>query len=178
MATIKMDGENTTMMRDVIHARSLDSRDHESRHWVKTLWSQIKGDIPENWRICGENLYAKHSIYYENLINYFQVFSIWDENDICLDWRSTIEWCELLNLSTVEVIKYPLNSINYLEFHKYFVDKYSNTNEGYVIRNVEKFSNKDFSTNVAKYVRPNHIQTNEHWMYDKIIKNKLYNLEG
>lgn len=35
--TEKMDGENTTMYPDFIHARSLDSKDHPSRHYVKTL---------------------------------------------------------------------------------------------------------------------------------------------
>ena len=73
MATIKMDGENTTMTRDTVHARSLDSNDHESQHWVKSLWSQIRFNIPEGWRVCGENLFAKHSIAYKNLGSYFHV---------------------------------------------------------------------------------------------------------
>lgn len=33
--TEKMDGENTTLYRDGLHARSLDSRHHPSRNWVK-----------------------------------------------------------------------------------------------------------------------------------------------
>ena len=43
--TEKMDGENTTMMKDWYYARSLDSKDHPSRHWVKGLWGNIKHDI-------------------------------------------------------------------------------------------------------------------------------------
>jgi hypothetical protein len=35
VVTKKMDGENTTMYRDHIHARSLDRRSHPSRDWVK-----------------------------------------------------------------------------------------------------------------------------------------------
>ena len=31
----KMDGENTTLYADRLHARSLDSRHHPSRTWVK-----------------------------------------------------------------------------------------------------------------------------------------------
>src|ERR1035437_10829857 len=65
--TEKKDGECTSILRDSIYARSLDSADHESRHWVKSLWATIKSDIPEGWRICGENVYAKHSIFYKDL---------------------------------------------------------------------------------------------------------------
>ena len=74
--TEKMDGENSTLMRDYIYARSLDSKDHLSIHWLKGLWGNIKYLIPDNWRICGENSYAKHSIFYENLPSYFMVFSL------------------------------------------------------------------------------------------------------
>ena len=55
--TMKMDGENTTMYRDSIHARSLDSRSHPSRDWVKNLWSEkVAYKIDARLRICGENL--------------------------------------------------------------------------------------------------------------------------
>lgn len=44
--TEKMDGENTTMYRDFMHARSLDSKDHTSRHYVKTHQISDPGRIP------------------------------------------------------------------------------------------------------------------------------------
>jgi len=59
VVTEKLDGENTTLYRDYIHARSLDSRHHPSRAWVKALQASIGHEIPEGWRICGENLYAR-----------------------------------------------------------------------------------------------------------------------
>lgn len=71
VVTIKMDGESCTMYRDKIHARSIDSKNHPSRHWVKQFHSTIKYNIPKNWRICGENLFAKHSIFYNNLPSFF-----------------------------------------------------------------------------------------------------------
>lgn len=37
VVTEKMDGENTTLYRDFVHARSIDSRFHPSRTWVKAL---------------------------------------------------------------------------------------------------------------------------------------------
>jgi hypothetical protein len=74
--TVKMDGENTTLYRDRLHARSLNANPHPSRGWVKNLHAQMRHDIPEGWRVCGENLYAQHSIAYRNLESYFLVFSI------------------------------------------------------------------------------------------------------
>ena len=100
----KMDGENTTLYRDHSHARSLDSRHHPSRNWVKGLHGSIAHEIPEGWRICGENLYARHSIDYEELSTYFMLFSVWDADNRCLDWDSTCEWAELLGLETVPVL--------------------------------------------------------------------------
>lgn len=41
VVTEKLDGENTTLYRNYIHARSLDSRHHPSRAWVKALQASI-----------------------------------------------------------------------------------------------------------------------------------------
>lgn len=85
----KLDGENTSMYFDRIHARSLETENHPSRNWVKNLWAQKGYNIPEGWRVCGENMYAKHAIHYtkENgnaLKTYFYMFSIWDDRNVCL----------------------------------------------------------------------------------------------
>src|SRR3954463_3978029 len=64
--TVKMDGENTTMTRDSIYARSVSSdMGHPSRTFVKRLWGNIKHEIPKGFRLVGENMYAKHSIFYD-----------------------------------------------------------------------------------------------------------------
>lgn len=169
--TEKMDGENTNMYPDKYHARSIDSKDHESRHYVKSIWGRIKHEIPDGWRICGENLYSKHSIFYDELPDYFMVFSIWDENNICLSWNDTIDFSKFLGLITVPVInisiydeKYLKNLVNELNLEK---------QEGYVIRNYKSFHYDDFTKNVAKFVRASHITTDEHWMFSKTIPNQI-----
>ena len=114
IVTIKLDGENTTMYNDHIHARSLDSAHHPSRDWVKGLWGDIRYHIPKDWRLCGENVYTKYTIHYHGLKTYFYVFSIWDK-DTCLTWEDTLEWCELLGLTPVPVVYkglFDLNKIN------------------------------------------------------------------
>ena len=40
---------------------------------------------------------------------------------------------------------------------------FGNICEGYVVRNIEAFHISDFARNVAKCVRENHVQTDEHW---------------
>lgn len=166
----KRDGENTTIARDYYHARSLDSKDHESQHYVKKLWSEIRHDIPEGMRICGENLYAKHSIFYNDLESYFEVFSIWID-DRCLSWGETLEWCELLGLTPVPVFyigEYTDDLIKDLIITLNFDNV-----EGFVVRLFHNFNYEDFSTSVAKYVRKGHVVTDQHWKSKQIIPNKL-----
>lgn len=55
VVTGKLDGENTTLYRDGLHARSADSGHHPSRAWVKALHGRIGDAIPAGWRVCGEN---------------------------------------------------------------------------------------------------------------------------
>lgn len=74
VVTVKLDGENTSIYPDYIHARSIDGRNHWSRSWVKNLQGRIGYQLDQGWRICGENLYAKHSIKYDDLEDYFYVF--------------------------------------------------------------------------------------------------------
>lgn len=164
IGTLKYDGENTTMYTDYIHARSVDSRNHESRNWVKNFWSSISQDIPEGWRICGENMYAKHSIKYNDLKSYFYGFSIWNERNICLDWDSTLEWFELLGITPVPVI-YD-GPYNEAALSNLWTFNFNETeNEGYVLRVANEISYADFRNKVGKYVRENHVQTVKHWMH-------------
>ncbi|GAB4328293.1 MAG: RNA ligase family protein [Flammeovirgaceae bacterium] len=169
--TEKMDGENTTFYQDYFHARSLDSTHHPSRDWVKGLWGKIKHLIPTGWRICGENLYAQHSIHYEELSSYFLIFSIWNDKNECLSWEETIEYATLLNLHTVPVLgkgifeeKFIKNVVNHLDLKR---------QEGIVVRLADKFHFEDFQKSVVKWVRKNHVQTDEHWMNRAIVPNKL-----
>ena len=169
VVTEKMDGENTTLYRDHIHARSLDSSYHPSRDWVKRWHSSIAHDIPEAWRICGENLYAQHSVVYANLHSYFYGFSIWNADNICLDWSETEEWFALLGIDSPPVLYRGVWDVELIQaFH---VDE--KISEGYVVRLAGRFAYADFAQSVAKWVRKNHVQTDRHWMFSDINPNGL-----
>lgn len=171
IVTEKMDGENTTMYQNYIHARSIDSRHHDSRNWVKAFHSQICHNIPENWRVCGENLYAKHSIKYYNLESYFYAFSIWDANNKCLSWDDFIIWCNLIELTPVNVLYDGIFDENKLQ--SLYSTEDLTSHEGYVVRIADAFHFNDFKKSVAKFVRKNHVQTESHWMTQEIIPNEL-----
>jgi len=169
--TKKMDGENTTMYSNHIHARSIDSRGGVDRDWVKTMWAGIAHDIPENWRICGENLWARHSIAYDDLPSYFMAFSIWDDSNTCLSWDDTVQYLNLLNLHHVPVIDDSIwDEYMVRELHK-TLDH--NKDEGFVVRLADAFHYDNFDTSVAKYVRKGHVQTDKHWRHQEIVPNKL-----
>lgn len=175
VVTEKMDGENTTIYSDgYVHARSIDSAHHPSRDWVKTnVAPMMIGHLPEGWRICGENLYAKHSIGYTTLPSYFLVFSIWDERNMCLSWEDTMEWCNLLGLYMVPVLFKGMWNHEVVKGCFKPHSRYGNENEGYVVRISAAYHFDAFTMSTAKYVRANHVQTEEHWMYATVQPNGI-----
>jgi hypothetical protein len=173
VVTEKMDGENTSMYSNHIHARSLDSRHHPSRDWVKAFWGEINYLIPEDWRICGENVYAKHSVGYENLETYFYGFSIWNEDNVALSWDETLQWFEELRIEPVPVLYRGPFDLEVLKKLADTVDPLKS--EGFVARVTGAVHYDEFDLKFAKWVRKGHVQTNKHWMTEEVVPNGLKN---
>jgi hypothetical protein len=173
IVTVKMDGENTNMYPDYIHARSIDSNNHQSRDWVKNFHAGIKRKIPVGWRFCGENMFAVHSIYYHNLESYFLLYSVWDDDNFCLDWAATEAWANYLGIKRVPVLYDGIwNSSIVDHFYKNEID--GDPCEGYVVRLEERFHYNDFDKSCAKYVRKGHVKKDsKHYLHSKIVKNGL-----
>lgn len=167
VATVKMDGENTTLYNDGLHARSLIYEPHESRNYIKMLHARIAKDIPDGWRVCGENLYAKHSIHYTDLKAHFQVFSIWNARNECFSWEETLDYASLLGLETVDVIYEGPGDRELLQ------SLHREGTEGYVVRNKFGFSYSQYKNEVGKFVRANHVTTDKHWKSQKVEPNLL-----
>ena len=171
VVTEKMDGENTTMYNDHIHARSIDSDSHPSRSWVRNFWGSIAHEIPQGWRICGENLYAMHSILYTSLPTYFLGFSIWNERNICLSWDESIEYFAMLGIVPVPVLYrgvFDERVLRDLVKSSSIADK--TNHEGYVVRKAGSFTFGEFRNVVGKFVRKDHVQTVRHWMHGQPMK--------
>ncbi|ADV66012.1 RNA ligase family protein [Deinococcus maricopensis] len=169
VVTEKLDGENTTLYRDGLHARSLDPRPHPSRHWVKALQGRVGHSIPQGWRVCGENVYARHSLAYEQLESYFYLFSVWDEGNTALSWDETVRWAGVLGVPTPRVLYrgvWDEARVRALRVDEAVM-------EGYVVRVAEAFAYAAFARCVAKWVRAGHVTTDEHWMHRAVTPNGL-----
>ncbi len=174
VVSIKMDGENTSIYSNNSHARSLNSNiDSEDRRWIEAFRiSKIEGKIPENVRLCGENLFYKHTCYYENLESMFYCFSIWNDNN-CLSWNDTKILCNKLDIKLVPIIYEGIYDKELIlqKFSEYVAN--NGDVEGFVIRNVDSFDIEDFSINVSKYIRKTFVIPSAHWKYSKKTQNVL-----
>ncbi|MFI9105429.1 RNA ligase family protein [Streptomyces fildesensis] len=169
VVTEKLDGENTTLYADGLHARSLDSAHHPSRAWVKGLQGRIGREIPQGWRVCGENLFARHSIAYEDLESWFYGFSVWDGGSRCLDWDRTVRFLRRLGVPAPPVLWRGVFDERTLRRLRLDTVR----QEGYVVRTVEGFGQLEFGQQVAKWVRGGHVQTDTHWMHAAVVENGL-----
>ncbi|WP_431925916.1 RNA ligase family protein [Nonomuraea jabiensis] len=168
VVTEKLDGENTTLYADGMHARSLDSAHHPSRAWVKGLQGRIGGRIPAGWRVCGENMYARHSIAYQGLESWFYGFSVW-AGDRCLGWDDTVAFLRGLGIPAPPVLWRGPFDERALRGLRLDLDR----QEGYVVRAAEGFGREEFAGRVAKWVRPRHVRTDTHWMHATVVPNAL-----
>ncbi len=170
IVTEKRDGENTTLYTDYIHARSVTVDNHPTKNWIKNYQAQIGWNIPEGWRVCGENLWAKHSIAYDDLASYFEAFSVWNSGNICVCWDDSLEYLELMDIKHVPILYDGLWDESLIER---FTPKDTSRQEGFVIRLADEFHYSQFRSSVAKWVRKGHVQTSHNWKRQIIEKNKL-----
>lgn len=165
VALLKMDGENTTLYHgeDKFHARSLDSPYNWTRTMARQIHSVIQHDIPENWRLCCENVYAEHSIKYPDnyLEGYLYLLSIWEDKK-CLSYDETIEWAQFFDLPTPPELWRGTFEIKELEKIAKSLD--TSIEEGFVVRVTRSFNYDEFPEVVTKYVREGHVQTDVHWL--------------
>lgn len=176
--TEKMDGENTTLTSSVYYARSIDSVYNWTRSWVAKMHSILKFDIPENIKFVGENLFAKHSIEYNDLEGYFYLFSAWENKegeveDYCIPYDELCEYAELLDLPMPKVLYRGVFDIDIIKNIAKNID--FNKVEGFVCRLTDGFYRSEFEECVVKYVREGHVQTDEHWLKNAVQNGKLNN---
>lgn len=145
-------------------------------------WQNVCGhDSVFTEKLDGENTcisqFAIHSIEYKNLDSHFYVFGIRDGGKKWLSWEDVKFWCGVLDLPVVPVLFE--GKIETPEEHKKIVLSIANTRgsfdpydtitgkpttiEGLVSRPSAEFLVEDFSTLVSKYVRKDHVSTDEHW---------------
>jgi len=175
--TEKLDGENNCLSKHGVFARShvAPTTSAWTAH-IRQQWALLKNDLGD-LEIFGENLYAIHSIEYERLESYFYVFGI-RLYDKWLSWEETKFYAGCFDLPTVPEIKilqkpqdeemYAQDILQIVQKPSFFGSCDIHTEqpcsmEGIVTRNMGEYAVSDFVHNVFKYVRKNHVKTDEHW---------------
>lgn len=175
--TEKLDGENNCLNRLGVFARSHATPTISP--WTQKIrqrWQLIKNDLGDI-ELFGENLYAIHSIEYQFLEQDFYLFAV-----RCKDmWLSREEvqfYASLFDFGCVPELQIPTNIQDEKEYQKAVLEKVNSsglfaphdvhsglpcTIEGIVTRNAAEFPVDQFSHNVFKYVRKNHVKTDQHW---------------
>lgn len=129
--------------------------------------------------MCGENLYPRHNIAYhfESERDFFQVFGIYDDKNVCISWDDVEQWCDILGVKHAQVIyrgKYNRDAV-VSKFNGFKTRKRDDV-EGFVVRNADSFTFNEFAQNVGKYVRANYVLTDEnwtaHWTPNEVAKEK------
>lgn len=177
--TEKLDGSNACIKSDGVFARSHNKvAHHPSFDLLKSTYNQIKSLLKENQQIFGENCFAVHSISYNALPSYFFVFGIRENDSRWLSLDEVISRSNDLGLKTAPILfRGHVSSEKELQD---LVEKlckepsiFGGEREGAVVRITDSFLDESFSTSVAKWVRKDHVQTDEHWMFQKVVKQKL-----
>jgi hypothetical protein len=180
VVTLKMDGSNCMWTSEKITARNGYDAPHRSFDLAKAEHAKVKHLIPSNIQIFGEWLFARHSIHYVNelaLDQLFQLFGVYDR-DQCLwiSWAEVEDWAKRLGKITVPVVGFFTFDAKWQvekELDKLGWKAVDSGHEGIVARSVYPYYWGNLGTNIAKFVRANHVTTDEHWQQQAIVRNEV-----
>ncbi len=170
--TEKLDGGNTCLFNGEVFARSVTSPSHDGwmamvrRHHAWKTNSQEFKDIS----FYGEDLYGIHSIEYDAVEQYdtYRLFAV-RRNDEFLSWDDVKGFAAALDVNTVPVLSDGAEFETEESLTKFLKESTAQPSvlgpdrEGCVLRTPEAFPASEFGHEMCKYVRANHVQTDQHW---------------
>jgi len=195
---VKMDGSNATLVKDYdapVRARNGSHADHESFDMLKQLYYEkdIHNTLPEHLQVAGEWLYAKHSIHYTDsddcdcedqgpaLRDWFQVFGVFDTRyDLWLSWPAVERWADRIGFPTVPVVETGVyeewelwnGNAGQPDLETLAKNTVNQGHEGIVIRSKHPYHYGQFEQRLSKYVRNNHVKTEQHWSHGDVTPNE------
>lgn len=178
--TEKCDGSNLTYTRTAVYSRSHSGPPgHPSFHIAKATHAQIAHLLSEGLSVFCEYCYAVHSIAYGALPSYSLVFGVRDDvENVWWDWDMTTIQAESLGLPTVPLLF--RGAVRSEDELRDLTVRLSNepsalggAREGVVVRRAGQFKDAEFPKSLGKWVRKDHVQTDEHWMHQAITPQKL-----
>ncbi len=180
VATEKMDGSNVCLESDAVFARSHSGPPtHPSFDLLKAYHSGVKYLIDPDLQFFGEWCYAVHSIQYEALPAYFFLFGVRD--------KLSQNWCDFDNVTTfaaaIGAITPPVlwrgTFATRAALERAVMNSgqeqstFGGPREGLVVRWAEGYRDEDFDGAIAKWVRAGHVQTDDHWTRQTIVRQRL-----
>lgn len=193
----KIDGANIGISIDKDYAIKVQNRSHfvnSSSHkqfstiesWIEQHSSDLFQilDPPGRYILFGEWLFAKHSIYYTRLPDYFLGFDIFDVDN--KEYLSLEERNKKLNSTSIKKVETiatfndnGLTKKTLLDFLETTSNYYDGPIEGIVLRKTgvnQKIEDGHFFSDRSKLVRADFLQNiEEQWTRQKFVKNRLLN---
>jgi hypothetical protein len=171
----KMDGSNSCLQPEGVFARSHgQAPTHKSFDLLKQRYYALKHQLHPQEQIFLENCFAVHSITYEEMSDFCFVFGIREDNT-WISFDAVVQRCQELGLTPVPILwRGTVKSASELEKITTNLAKqpsvFGGPREGMVVRVADSFTDDQFATHLAKLVRKNHVQTDDHWMNQPIVK--------
>lgn len=154
VVTEKLDGGPLTFTRDAVYGRTPRMRTRPWDRPATALWAMISYRIPDDWRVCGESMYARRRIAYTDLPGVFLVHGIWDETGTLLGWDDTVDWAQRLELPVAPVL-YRGGSLSDARA-AWAARRTPETSEGFVVRHAGRITAHDLPLQIVQWVRPGH----------------------
>jgi hypothetical protein len=178
--TEKCDGSNLTYTRTSVFSRSHSGPPgHPSFDLAKATHARIAHELSLGLSLFCEYCYAVHSITYGALPDYSLVFGARDDREgRWWDWDMVVAQAADLGLPTVpELYRGQVSTARELEALTLSLaaqpSVFGGPREGVVVRQAGEFRDADFQRSLAKWVRHDHVTTDEHWMHQNIRAQKL-----
>ncbi len=178
--TEKLDGSNLTYTSENVFSRSHSGPPgHPSFALAKATHARIRHLISDGLSIFCEYCYAVHSLEYGGLPAYSFVFGVRDDRqDIWWDWEMVTQQAAELGLPTAPVLfrgsvatERDLEALTTSLAAK--PSAFGGHREGVVTRVAGEFAGAEFGRSLGKWVRKDHVQTDEHWQHQAIRPQKL-----
>ena len=172
--TEKMDGGNTCLFRGNVYARSTAAPTTDN--WFALVkryhvW-KTNDSFFHSFAVYGEDLYGIHTLeYYPFAPNEtFYMFALRgiQKREYFHSWDFVVKCAKTLIVPTVPVVYRGVFG-NVKDITEFFRDNLKTPSalgpekEGFVMRIADAFEADAFSHCVCKYVREDHVQTDEHW---------------
>lgn len=167
VVTEKMDGEISSFYSDgYYHPRSMTYSQHWSRDYAKSRAQAIALAMRPNEIFVFENMYATHTVEYDNLVDYLYLLYIIRGKNV-LSYTETKKIADSNGFVTPKVLFIgTLRSVDQLR-------DLSEYREGYVIRRESAFPYRYLGMFSAKYVIENFVQSDIHWTNSEQKRNRI-----